>query len=98
METLKPILKIEKVNDQVYNVWYLIYDGSGEVWKQKNLGQFCLDVDGDWLLFLTGTGGWKRHVIAELSAAFARFLPTVVGPTEDDLGGYPVYERRRDGI
>lgn len=78
---LAPTVEVEKMNDKVWDV-FAVLNHPGP-YQRKSIGQFCMDVDGDWLLFINGSGGWNRHTIAELSAAFARFIPNTY-PLEEE--------------
>lgn len=75
-------IEVKQVNTQVWDAFAITTHTGGL--RRKKIGQFCLDVDGGWLFFFTGTptGGWQRHTLADLSAAFTRFLD-LSGPKEN---------------
>lgn len=79
-EKLKPILTVEKSDDTLWEVYMTYSNNDLAMMKRKDIGQFVRDVDGDWLFFFDEAveyrgGGWPRHILSELVAAFDRFMP-----------------------
>lgn len=82
---LHPTVVIEKVAD---DRWDALWCGTMQDWLAGKtgscIGSFVKDVDGDWLFFFDGNGGYNRHTMSEVSAAFNRFLPDNGGPHNGD--------------